>query len=168
MLLPIGEMNYDGRLVKFSKASHTNLSREGNGFVRDQFMNNDRYMMVFKEAMKQGLMSFGIYHPEMILITFTDTWGLHVSILLKRTGDHFVVKTMYNSKKNFFWKHFPKIHNRINLIHYFTLPAMTKEEYFASKNASKKLDTEIKAMNAVKKEAPLFLEEMKLTGVKKI
>lgn len=164
MILPIGQLKYNDRIIKFNKRSHTNVSREGNGFSRDQFMNDSRYMIVFKEAMHNGLMSFGIYKKEMIKISFVDSWGTHMTILAERREDEVLVHTMYTSKKNPFWKHFPKIHNSINLVNGFVLPAMTKAEYFESKRKSKMLDHDIKARN----EAPVFLQAMKHSGIRKV
>jgi hypothetical protein len=127
-------------------------------------MNDERYLMVFKEAIKQGLMSYGIYSQEKIIITFDDSWGLHASILLVRNENTFIVKTMYTSKINFYWKHFLKIHNRINLACTFTLPAMSKQEYFDNKKKSKILDIEVKSRN----EDPAFIQAMKRSGIRKV
>ena len=164
MILPIGQLKYNDRIIKFNKRSHTNVSREGNGFSRDQFMNDKRYMIIFNEAMKNGLMSYGIYKNEMVKISFLDSWGCHMTILAERKKDEVLVHTMYTSKKNPFWKHFPKIQNKLNLVNGFVLPAMTKEEYFESKRKSKTLDIEIKSKN----ESPIFLEAMKQSGIKKV
>jgi hypothetical protein len=163
MILPLGKLKYNDREINFWKDSHTNVSREGNGFVRDQFLNEERYMRIFSEVMKQGFMSFGIYKPELILIAFKDAWGLHYSILAERNANSVVVKTVYTSKKYPFWEHFPKIHNRIHLFE-FVLPAMTKKEYLESKQKSKRVDVDIKS----KKEDPMFLGSMRKSGIKKV
>lgn len=164
MILALGKLDYSGRVISFLKTTHTNLSREGNGFVRDQFLNNSRYMMIFAEAIRQGIMSFGQYRKETIVVTFKDSWGLHYSIVCSVDSSNVTVKTVYTSKKNPWWKHFPKISNRINLQHWFELPAMTKQEYFESIKRAKEIDNEVQAKN----QSYEFIRKMNSSGVRRL
>lgn len=160
----IGRRKIDNKEFILYKSLHTNVKRGSANVVRDAFLDNSQYLKVFEYSLKQGLTSFGIYTKENIVITFKDSWNLNYSILVERNNNEFIVKTVFNSKKIPWWKHFKKIHNRINLNHYMILEVMSKEEYFKNIKESKKLHVEVLSM----KEDHIFERFVGKSGITKL
>jgi hypothetical protein len=124
------------------RTSHTNVSRQNDTYVRDMFIDLRRYKEIISMAIRHGLSSFRNKGP--VVISFSDTWRSNFALLVTLDDERLTIITMYDSKKIDKTKFFIKVHNRINLWHYYQMKTMTKEERRQKRLESIKIDIAVK------------------------
>ena len=145
----LAKVSHNGEYIYIKKTEHLNDARSRTSFVRDQFIDDARYVDIIKHSIKHGLTSFRNKGP--VTITFDDSWGLSYGLLCKLDDDVCVIITVFNSRKIPTWRFFVKVQNRINLSYYYNMKVMNKKEYMSKKTSSivKKIDKECKSQDAM-------------------
>ena len=140
-----------------NKTRHVYESRAYNEYSRDEFIDESRYIEIFKNAIRKGLSSFR--NKGQILINVPNYNGTFSSILCELNSKNIItIITVYRCPSKFkWWTTFIKVRNRINIIHEYVIPKFNKEERLSKKydKLQNEIDMEINAdmnyfLNAMK------------------
>lgn len=108
------------------RTRHLYEKREGSRYTRDEFLNQKRYIDIFKQALNNGLTSFRSKGD--IVVNVVDYQNVFHSILCKLNEKNEIVIISVFRTKNNWWKSFIKVKNRINILFNYIVPQMTYEE----------------------------------------
>ena len=113
------------------RTRHLYETRDGSSYQRDAFLDDTRFIKIFKLALQNGLKSFR--NKEHTVVTVPSYNGKYYSILCTLNDkNRITVITVLQFKK--FWQTFSRVHNRINLVYsmnpenLYRVPKMNEKE----------------------------------------
>lgn len=118
---------YQGVKWNVKKSFHLFENRECDpqAYVRDEFLNDERYTEILKCALRNGLTSF---RKKRVVVTLPCQNGTFYSVLciLNEKSDITIITT-FRQRLNW-WKNFIICKERITVLNDYIIPTMTKKE----------------------------------------
>lgn len=108
------------------RTRHVYEIRKGSRYARDEFLNQSRYIDIFKHALNHGLTSFR--EKGNIVVNVVDYQGVFYSILCSLDiKNNITIISVFRTKSEW-WKSFMKERNRINIMRGYIVPQMSMKE----------------------------------------
>lgn len=111
---------------KIKKTKHLMENRKSSMYVRGEFIDNKRFIEIFKRALINGLTSFRNKGP--VVVTLPDYNGRYISLLCELNDKNIITVISIFAEKKYFWKTFIKVKNRINILFDYVIPKMSTSE----------------------------------------
>lgn len=111
---------------KIKKTKHLLENRKSSEYVRGEFIDNKRFIEIFKRALINGLTSFRNKGP--VVVTLPDYNGRFVSVLCELNPRNKITVISVFVERKYFWKTFIKVKNRINILFDYVIPKMNTKE----------------------------------------
>jgi len=121
------EFHYQKQKWTIERSRHLYDNRGPSDFSRDEFLDRNRYVEIFKSALRNGITSFR--EKGAVVINVPDENSRHWSVLCKLDSNNkFFIITVYRVTTGRWWKSFIKVQNRINIMYDYVVTRMTKDE----------------------------------------
>lgn len=114
---------------KIIRTNHLYEKRGSSEYQRDAFLDDTRFVKIFKNAIISGLKSF---RNSIVVVSVPSYNGKYYSILCELNSlNTITIITVLVTK--YFWKAFSKVHNRINMVYawkseLYKVPKMNEKE----------------------------------------
>lgn len=95
-------------------------------YSRDEFLDNQRYIDIFKCAIRNGLTSFRCKGPIVVTIPADD--NVFYAILCRLEKNNKIVIISVFRKKQLWWKCYIKERSRITVLNDYKIPRMNKQD----------------------------------------
>lgn len=117
------------------RTKHLYEKRYDSDYTRDEFLDENRYISIFKKALNEGLTSFR--NKGRIVINVPNSKNKIFSILCELNENNEITVITVLRRYDFkFWCSFSNCHNRINIVRNFIVQDLSTKE-----RANKKLDS---------------------------
>lgn len=122
---------FNGIEYTIKRTNHLYEKRNASSYQRDAFLDDTRFVKIFKIAMINGLSSFRCKGET--VVTLPTYNGSYYSLLcILDENNKITVITVFHMKK-YFWKAFIKVKNRINIVYdkndnLYKIPKMNENE----------------------------------------
>ena len=118
---------YQGRKWNVKKSFHLfeNRNCDPQAYIRDEFLDDNRYIEILKCALRNGLTSF---RKKRVVVTLPCQNGTFYSVLcILDDRNNITVITTFRQRLNW-WKNFITCKHRITVLNDYIIPSMSKKE----------------------------------------
>ena len=124
------EFFYNKEKYKIKRTNHLYEKRGASEYQRDAFIDDTRFVKIFKEAIISGLKSFREKGPVVVNVPTYNSKYYSILCVLDSRNTITVITVLHTNK---FWKTFSKIHNKINMVYkyqseVYKVPRMNEKE----------------------------------------